>query len=167
MYRQVYTRESRCQFVDRIPGSRCNLLESAAAIGDGSPLLRIGISPSQKPCAVCARSGARRVQILSRTPASEFSTRSREQVRLLNRLNFSDHFDYLVSGGAMDDHLEPINRRSQPATSPTRHSPCDPSGRTDPLARNNVQPEFLSGLADTIIEAEERQSHDRCAGHQH
>ena len=34
------------------------------------------------------------------------------------------------------------------------------------LIRNNVQPEFLPGLADAIIEAEERQSHDRSPGHE-
>ena len=34
------------------------------------------------------------------------------------------------------------------------------------LVGNYVQPEFLPALADPIIEAEERQSHDRCPGHE-
>ncbi len=32
------------------------------------------------------------------------------------------------------------------------------------LVRNDPQPELLPGLADTIIEAEEHQSHDDCPG---
>jgi hypothetical protein len=43
---------------------------------------------------------------------------------------------------------------------------CHPVDLSGLLVRNNVQPEFLPSLADTIIEAEKRQSHNRCPGHQ-